>query len=68
MINPWQFHEMPRVIADRSACHTDRPQIRRDQDISSALNRLLADMFALYIKTKNFHGHISRARIFAITI
>lgn len=29
------------------------------QDISGALNALLADMFALYLKTKNFHWHIS---------
>jgi starvation-inducible DNA-binding protein len=29
------------------------------KDISAALNLLLADMFALYLKTKNFHWHIS---------
>jgi starvation-inducible DNA-binding protein len=29
------------------------------QDISGALTILLADMFALYMKTKNFHWHIS---------
>jgi starvation-inducible DNA-binding protein len=29
------------------------------QDISGALNALLADTFALYLKTKNFHWHIS---------
>jgi len=29
------------------------------KDISGALNTLLADMFALYMKTKNFHWHIS---------
>ncbi|HEX3505767.1 MAG TPA: DNA starvation/stationary phase protection protein [Xanthobacteraceae bacterium] len=28
-------------------------------DISGALRILLADMFALYIKTKNFHWHMS---------
>ena len=28
-------------------------------DISGALNALLADMFALYVKTKNFHWHVS---------
>ena len=27
------------------------------RDISGALNILLADMFALYVKTKNFHWH-----------
>ena len=29
------------------------------RDISGALNALLADMFALYFKTKNFHWHMS---------
>jgi len=29
------------------------------RDISGALNILLADMFALYMKTKNFHWHMS---------
>jgi starvation-inducible DNA-binding protein len=29
------------------------------RDISGALNILLSDMFALYLKTKNFHWHIS---------
>jgi starvation-inducible DNA-binding protein len=29
------------------------------RDISAALNGILADTFALYIKTKNFHWHMS---------
>ena len=29
------------------------------KELSSALNALLADYFALYIKTKNFHWHLS---------
>jgi starvation-inducible DNA-binding protein len=29
------------------------------RDISASLNLLLADIFALYIKTKNFHWHVS---------
>jgi starvation-inducible DNA-binding protein len=29
------------------------------RDISGALNILVADMFALYLKTKNFHWHVS---------
>jgi starvation-inducible DNA-binding protein len=29
------------------------------QSISAALNALLADTFALYVKTKNFHWHVS---------
>src|SRR5262245_61632938 len=31
------------------------------RDISGALNALLADVFALYLKTKNFHWHMSGA-------
>jgi len=29
------------------------------RDIAGALNALLADFFALYLKTKNFHWHVS---------
>src|SRR5918999_139502 len=29
------------------------------REISAALNALLADTFALYVKTKNFHWHVS---------
>ena len=29
------------------------------RDISAALNQILADVFALYLKTKNFHWHVS---------
>jgi len=29
------------------------------KDVSAALNLLLADVFALYLKTKNFHWHMS---------
>ena len=29
------------------------------EDVSAALNALLADVFALYLKTKNFHWHMS---------
>jgi starvation-inducible DNA-binding protein len=32
---------------------------RATTDLSAALTTLLADMFALYFKTKNFHWHIS---------
>jgi starvation-inducible DNA-binding protein len=37
---------------------TDLPQAAVDK-ISASLNTLLADAFALYLKTKNFHWHIS---------
>jgi starvation-inducible DNA-binding protein len=29
------------------------------RDISGAMNAILADVFALYVKTKNFHWHLS---------
>jgi starvation-inducible DNA-binding protein len=29
------------------------------RDIAGALNLVLADVFALYLKTKNFHWHMS---------
>jgi starvation-inducible DNA-binding protein len=29
------------------------------KEISAALNGFLADAFALYVKTKNFHWHVS---------
>jgi starvation-inducible DNA-binding protein len=37
---------------------TDLPQQAVDK-ISSTLNVLVADAFALYLKTKNFHWHVS---------
>jgi starvation-inducible DNA-binding protein len=33
--------------------------VEATKDVSGALNALLADLFALYLKTKNFHWHIS---------
>ncbi len=38
------------------------------KDIAAALNLLLADTFALYLKTKNFHWHMSGGRISATII
>ena len=31
--------------------------------VSAALNAILADSFALYLKTKNFHWHVSGPRL-----
>ncbi len=43
---------------ERLATPTDlKPEATRD--ISAALAGLLADVFALYLKTKNFHWHMS---------
>ena len=41
----------PGGLTDLSAAAT--------RDIGAALNGLLADVFALYLKTKNFHWHMS---------
>jgi starvation-inducible DNA-binding protein len=33
--------------------------IQASRDISAGMNAILADVFALYLKTKNFHWHMS---------
>jgi starvation-inducible DNA-binding protein len=54
---------MPNL--DAKALQTARlatpPDLKPDavRDITGALNALLADVFALYLKTKNFHWHMS---------
>jgi len=50
------------VAAARRKAPLDTPTgLRSDatRDISAALNALVADFFALYLKTKNFHWHVS---------
>jgi starvation-inducible DNA-binding protein len=47
---------------DRPASQLDTPtdlSAEAVRDVSKALNGLLADAFALYVKTKNFHWHVS---------
>ena len=51
-----------RTAKVRRAASLDTPTdlgSEATKDISGALNTLLADMFALYLKTKNFHWHMS---------
>lgn len=45
----------------RSAAHSQRTDIVPEsvKEISEALTTLLADALALYVKTKNFHWHMS---------
>jgi starvation-inducible DNA-binding protein len=45
----------------RAAALASPTNLGRDatKDVSAALNLLLADVFALYVKTKNFHWHVS---------
>jgi starvation-inducible DNA-binding protein len=51
-----------KEAAARRAASINPPtglKAKATHDISAALTTLLADVFALYIKTKNFHWHIS---------
>jgi len=48
----------PRDVAAPLETPTDLSQ-EAVGEISTALNALLADTFALYVKTKNFHWHVS---------
>ena len=47
-----------RETRERLGTRSDLPQAAR-RDIAGALNALLADTFSLYLKTKNFHWHLS---------
>ena len=48
----------PRLPAAQLNTPTDLSE-EAVSEISAALNALLADTFALYVKTKNFHWHVS---------
>ena len=53
---------MSKAKTDKTAPELDTPtDLSPDavNKISAALNTLLADAFALYLKTKNFHWHVS---------
>src|SRR6476469_5698303 len=49
------------LLHRRDAPLETRTDLTREatKDISGALNAILADVFALYVKTKNFHWHMS---------
>jgi len=49
------------AVAEKAAKTDNRDGFSAEQvkTLSSALNPLLADYFALYLKTKNFHWHMS---------
>jgi starvation-inducible DNA-binding protein len=54
--------KMKSALEDRASEYLDMPtDLRMDatRDMAAALNGLLADVFALYVKTKNFHWHMS---------
>ena len=54
MKKPSPAKTVPANLATPTDLHPDATR-----DISAALNGLLADVFALYMKTKNFHWHMS---------
>jgi len=49
------------LLHRRDAPLETRTDLTREatRDISAAMNAMLADVFALYLKTKNFHWHMS---------
>lgn len=50
------------LVSGKSVAPLDTPTDLSDaavRDISKAMNAILADAFALYLKTKNFHWHVS---------
>ena len=49
--------EERRLLAPLATRTDLKPSATRD--ISAAMNAILADVFALYLKTKNFHWHMS---------
>ena len=55
-------NKVRKLEPGRTAARLDTPtDLSKDavREISAALNALLADTFALYVKTKNFHWHVS---------
>ena len=53
---------MEKKAAKKTSAALDTPtDLSNDsaQAVTAAMNRLLADAFALYLKTKNFHWHVS---------
>jgi starvation-inducible DNA-binding protein len=70
---PNQTHRSKEIIRKNGSTKTAELRQRRDaplttptdltrsarQDIAGAMNAILADVFALYLKTKNFHWHMS---------
>src|SRR6201993_2168992 len=55
------LEEKNRLVRLRNAPLATRTDITAGavKDIAGAMNAILADVFALYVKTKNFHWHMS---------
>ena len=60
MIKP-NLRKTSELTQRRDAPLATRTDLSRTavKDISGAMNAILADVFALYLKTKNFHWHMS---------
>lgn len=63
-MNQESKHEMSHESSQSSRAairinHPDGFAAEKVKNISSVMNALLADVFALYVKTKNFHWHMS---------
>src|SRR3954470_3814980 len=56
--NVSKANNKPAKVSPELDTPTDLPQAAVDK-ISASLNVLLADAFPLYLKTKNFHWHVS---------
>jgi starvation-inducible DNA-binding protein len=54
MVKHPEMHGVPPALATPTDVGANAAR-----DIAAALNGLLADVFALYLKTKNFHWHMS---------
>ncbi len=54
MANPALENPVPKTLQTPSTMPADAVVA-----VSGALNALLADTFALYVKTKSFHWHVS---------
>lgn len=54
--------KVQKLESHKPAANLDTPTDLSDgavREISKVINRILADSFALYLKTKNFHWHVS---------
>ena len=51
--------EVVRTRRRAPPCHPTDLKAGSSKDIGAAMNGILADLFALYLKTKNFHWHMS---------
>lgn len=58
---PWRF-PVTKVVADTDPAAMRTPTDLKPNDvatIATALNKIVADSFLLYVKTKNFHWHMT---------